>query len=317
MVRHILEALDLSANEIERIIVRASRMEHRFYKDLEGTAVAFIFFEPSTRTRLFELAVKRLGGVTVVFDNAAHSSSANKGEDLNDTLRVLSGQADCIVLRHPDEAIMREAVQYSHVPVINAGDGSHEHPTQGLIDLFTLWEAIHPTQKGPARIPKKKLRVLFWGDNAASRTVRSFASLLAVRGPELGIELEHVGFFGPEPFGAPPADVMEVVRRGCASIEVYPTVPSLTDFDVVYSTRTQKERHDEVGYIEVPLTLELAETLPKHAIIMNPMPRVGILPRELDTDDRTWYFKQSDNGMLVRMALIRHLALNKHLGNGK
>jgi aspartate carbamoyltransferase len=317
MQKHILKSTDLLPEEILRLFMTASRFEKSAYTGLEKFVVALIFHEPSTRTRLFENAVKRLGGQTVVFDNAARSSAGAKGESLSDTIRVLSGQFDCLVVRHPDKDQVREAVAHSLVPVINAGDGDYEHPTQSYIDAYAVWKSLRPLRMGvKPRIEKKKLHVLFWGDVMSSRTVRSFAKLLAVHGEALGIELERVGFFGPTPFGTPPDDILDAVKKVCP-VEVHSEMPtSLAGVDILYATRIQAERHTETA-LPAPLLPELADTMPSHGLIMSPMPRVGTLPPELDSNPRSCYFEQSDDGLFVRMALMHHMANHGQLKNGK
>ncbi len=300
---HIVKATDLSPERLGRIFHRAESMTPDGYENmLRRKRVALLFYQASTRTRLsFDAAVKSLGGTTIVESDMKQFSSVAKGESLEDTIRVVSGYCHAIVLRHGRVGAAADAAKVSRVPIINAGDGNNEHPTQAYLDLFTIWQAIQEK-----RLSHDPLNLLFFGDNANSRTVRSLATLLVSHGPALGIRIGRMGFYGPPGFGIPPADVSATLGTSC-ELSLYERPASLTDTDIVYVTRPQVEHHQGKKLAVVPFTPLLAGVLPPHALIMHPLPRTSELPVELDQDPRAWYFKQSDNGMLVRMALLWHL----------
>jgi len=271
--------------------------------------LATVFYEPSTRTRLsFESAMHGLGGRIISVENAKTSSSDKKGETLEDAVRVIAGNCDVIVLRHPEAGAAYRAAQVSSVPVINAGDGANQHPTQALLDLFTIWEAV---QKGD--LPTKDLRLFFYGDNEKSRTVHSLCRLVATHARSLGIDIRNVVFGGTRSTNS---DVMSGLYAELANAAIYSEsigTRIMPHTDIVYLTRLQKERYpdgDETpagpGEAEV-FTLEHAQLLPQKAIIMHPLPRVDELGTDVDTDHRAWYFKQAANGRPVRMALLERI----------
>ncbi len=264
--------------------------------------VALLFYQASTRTRLsFEASVDALGGRKLTMSDMEQFSSEVKGESFEDTIRVVSGYCHAIVLRHPHAGAAAKAAAVSRVPIINAGDGNNEHPTQAYLDLFTIWQALNED-----RLPDKPLNILFFGDNKNSRTVRSLATLLVSHGPALGIQVGRMHFGGPVGYGTPPNDVIEAIRTSC-DFSLSSAPQSLSDTDIVYVTRPQKEYHGDTKIEVIPFTPELAALLPAQAIIMHPLPRTTELPVELDNDPRAVYFRQSDNGMLIRMALLWHL----------
>ncbi len=326
-MRHLVSVDDLSLDEIREIFERAKT----FSSDLgawshlcPGLISASLFYEPSTRTRLsFESAMQRLGGGVLTAAEMG-TSSASKGESLADTVRVVTGYADLIVLRHQSEGAARLAVQYSGVPVINAGDGSHEHPTQTLCDLYTLW-----IERG--RI--EGLDVLIAGDLRYSRTIHSFVFALARFGanivcvPHRGLELPpYVVQRLREEYGAEPmrADVSRLGKLAAESDVAYLTpqkphqLSLFTDakgmrvdhVDAVYMTRPQTERHGEGANVERYLQLGQssleAESL-RDAVVMHPLPRRDEISSELDTDPRGIYFKQASRGVPLRMAILAAL----------
>lgn len=301
-MRHIVSAADLSVEELALLFERARKLERTprgsYLPTLGGALVALCFYEPSTRTFLsFSSAVKRLGGSTIETADAKAFSSAVKGETLEDSIRVISDYADLIVLRHPESGAAARAAGISLVPVVNAGDGGNEHPTQAFLDLYTIWNAV---QEG--RLPDNGLRFLFWGDNRHSRTVRSLVKLLASHGEALGIPVREVIFTGPPGFAGMSENI-----EGIRSITITDYRPTL-DADVVYITRPQKERHPQGLEPEKwGFTARMVEELPPHAIVMHPLPRNDELPTEVDEDERAWYFKQAHSGLFVRMALLEYL----------
>jgi len=326
--RHLVSIDDLSLEEIRELFQWADRFaaDPRAWSHLcPGRISASLFFEPSTRTRLsFESAMLRLGG-GVVTAAEMNASSASKGESLADTVRVVGGgYADVILLRHPSEGAARLAAQYSPVPVVNAGDGSHEHPTQTLCDLYNLH-----VERGKI----EGLDVVLAGDLKYSRTVHSFAYALARFGanivcvPQPGFEMpEYVvqrlrGELGVEPVRA---DARRLGRLASRSDAVYLTpqkphqLSLFTDakgwevrhVDAVYMTRPQTERY-AIGegaedYFRLEKTSMAAESL-RDAVVMHPLPRRDEISAEIDEDPRSTYFRQASRGVPIRMAILSML----------
>src|SRR5215472_11808826 len=297
-LRHVLESQQFSRSLLEELFERADAMRADPYRAagrLQGRIMAALFYEPSTRTRLsFESAMLRLGGRTMGTDNAREFSSAAKGETLEDTIRIVAGYADAIVLRHGEEGAARRAALVSDVPVINAGDGRGQHPTQSLLDLYTIRDEL-------SRLDG--VRVAMVGDLANGRTARSLAYLLTkFRGVE-------VWFVAP-PQVAMGRDIKEQLdEHGVSWHETDDLDAVLPVVDVVYQTRIQKERFaDEAAYralkgVYVIDTEEMARLRPD-AIVMHPLPRLDEIAPEVDADPRAAYFRQARNGVQVRMALL-------------
>jgi len=324
-IRHLVSVDDLATGEILELFQRAKNYatDLRAWSDVcRGRILASLFYEPSTRTRLsFESAMQRLGGGVLTAAEMS-SSSAAKGESLADTVRVVSGAyADLIVLRHPSEGSARLAAEFSNVPVVNAGDGSHEHPTQTLCDLYTLW-----IEKGRL----EGLDVVLAGDLRYSRTIHSFVYALARFGanivcvPHRGLELpEYVVRRLREEYGAEPvrADATDLGDLSHESDAVYltPNKPHqlslFTDsrglrvdrVDAVYMTRAQTERHADAdmsaSYMRLSQSAMSAAPL-REAIVMHPLPRRDEIAAELDDDPRSRYFTQASRGVPVRMAIL-------------
>ena len=312
-MHHIVSATDLATDDVRRVFARANRYSEasrQSYDTLRGKIVAHAFEEPSTRTwTSFIAATLRLGGDVLPIPDAGVFSSFAKGESHEDTARILSANCDLIVMRLKESGGAARFAKASLVPFINAGDGENEHPTQALLDLFTIWEA-----KKARQMPETPLNILFFGDNAKSRTVRSLALLLARDAERVGIELGDIEFGGINSHGEPPKDVIEALSKHLRRGRVYgPELPVSTLFgqaDVVYLTRTQKERYRDGeldGDKPFVFTLIHAAMMPRHGIIMHPLPRAGELSPEVDTDPRAWYFRQASNGLYIRMALLELL----------
>ncbi len=266
---------------------------------LAGRIMATLFYEPSTRTRLsFEAAMMRLGGQVITTENAREFSSVAKGETLEDTVRVVGCYADVLVIRHYESGAARRAAAYSPVPIINAGDGPGQHPTQALLDLFTIQAELGHIDG---------LRVAMVGDLAYGRTVRSLCYLLA-----LYQDIELI-FVAPPPV-AMREDIKDHLRgRGVPFREEQDLRAVLPNCDVVYQTRIQKERfadrpgdYDAVRGIYI-IDQEAMSLLPRDAIVMHPLPRVDEIQPEVDDDRRAAYFRQVANGVFVRMALLKSL----------
>ena len=297
-LRHLTGPGALDRPMIEHLLERAAVFEQgaeiadgRLHERLLAT----VFYEPSTRTRFsFEAAMYRLGGQVLSAENATRGSSAAKGESLEDAIRVIGGYADAIVLRHPEVGSAERAASVATVPVINAGDGTGHHPTQALLDLYTI-------KKELGRLDH--LRIGLAGDLRNGRTVRSLAVLLS-RFP--GNELVLI---------SPPAlrmgediiDSLEQAQQAATVTDDFAgAVPGL---DVLYQTRIQAERFDSPEEYErhrgvYVVTSDVMRRLPGYAIVMHPLPRVGEIDPLVDADPRAAYFRQARNGLWVRMAVL-------------
>lgn len=312
MLRHVVTVRDFTPSFLDSVFrsAAASKRQHAgrgrgarvrwspHWNALRDHVMISLFYEASTRTRhSFEAAMARLGGKVVTTENAAEFSSAIKGETLEDSIRIESGYGDVIVLRHTEKGAAARAAAVSDVPVINAGDGDGEHPTQALLDLFTIAERF------PGR---RDLRVTFVGDLLKGRTVHSLAYLAAM------LEGTSAGFAGTVNFVAPeimqiPETIQELVRDSGLPVVLHDGLsPSLiADSDVVYMTRTQSERHDVAGGGDsYALTEPLASALHEDAIVLHPMPRNRELPEAIDRLPQARYFEQARNGLFVRMAVL-------------
>lgn len=295
---HVIESQQFSRPLLDEIFARADEMKrepHRFAGRLQGQIMAALFYEPSTRTRLsFEAAMLRLGGRTMGTDNAREFSSAAKGETLEDSIRIVSGYADVIVLRHFEEGAARRAAAVSDVPVINGGDGKGQHPTQALLDLYTIRHEL-------GRIDG--LKVAMVGDLANGRTVRSLSYLLSKYR-----QIEVV-------FVAPPEVAMRqdikdhLDEHGVAWAESNDLDRVLASVDVVYQTRIQKERFEDLAEYERVKDVFRIDgrsmgIMKPGAVVMHPLPRVDEIGPEVDSDPRAAYFRQARNGLHIRMALL-------------
>jgi len=300
-VRHVIESQQFSRPLLEELFARAEEIKrepHRFMGRLAGQVMAALFYEPSTRTRLsFEAAMLRLGGQTMGTDNARESSSAAKGETLEDTIRIVSGYADVIVLRHSEEGAAQRAAGVSDVPIINAGDGPGQHPTQALLDLFTIRAEL-------AKIDG--VRVAMVGDLANGRTVRSLAYLLS--------KFNDIKLW----FVAPPQASMRDDLKAHLDEHHVPYTETqdldavLPEVDVVYMTRIQKERFTDPAVYEAVkgiyrIDKNAMARMRKYGVLMHPLPRVDEISPEVDDDPRSAYFRQARNGLHIRMALLDRL----------
>jgi aspartate carbamoyltransferase len=260
---------------------------------LKGKILANLFYEPSTRTSSsFTAAMERLGGSLIPINEVKYSS-VSKGESLPDTVRSLQCYADVIVLRHPEVGASARAAKYAHKPIINAGDGVGEHPTQALLDLFTIIEEL-------GRVDG--LTVTMLGDLKYGRTVHSLARLLSL----YDVRLNYVS---PDILRMPPEIVDELEEKGMPQQEHDSLGEPLPLSDVLYVTRVQKERFESVqAYEQVKgsyeITPEIMQQAKDEMILMHPLPRVGEISMEMDDDPRAAYFRQMEYGMYVRMALL-------------
>ena len=308
-MRHLIDIMDLTVDEIDSLIDTANDIiadPAKYRSACVGKKLATLFFEPSTRTRLsFEAAMLDLGGSTLGFSEA-QSSSASKGESVSDTVRVVSCYSDIIARRHPKEGAPLVASMHSEVPVINAGDGGHNHPTQTLTDLLTIKREL-------GRL--SDLTVCFCGDLKFGRTVHSLISALSRYS---GIKLVLVS---PDELKLPGYIKKEVIEKnGMEYTETADLVSAMPDIDVLYMTRVQKERFfNEDDYLRLRdsyiLTPDKLEYAKKTLKILHPLPRVNEISTKIDDDERACYFKQVKNGKFIRMALILMLlseAENEH-----
>ncbi len=300
-MRHLIDSLDLSVAETQEILDLADRIAAdpaAYAHCADGKILATLFYEPSTRTRLsFETAMLNLGGRTLGFAGV-EQCSATKGETVADTARVVSCYADIIAMRHPKEGAPLRASMYSRIPVINAGDGGHNHPTQTLIDLLTIRQ-----RKGHL----DHLKIGFCGDLKFGRTVHSLVNSL-VRYP--GNEFY---FISPEELKVPDYLVEDTLKPANAPYhEVTSLEDTLPELDVLYMTRVQKERFfNEEDYIRLKdiyiLDQEKLNLAKADMPVLHPLPRVDEIAPEVDADPRAAYFQQVLNGKFIRMALILSL----------
>lgn len=292
-MRHLLSVDDLQATDVEIILQNASRIHpnvKNFGLNLSGKILATLFFEPSTRTKLsFKTAMYKLGGQVI---DLPSNSSQEKGESEADTIKTISQYVNAIVIRHPQEGIMEELVKHSDVPMINAGDGAGEHPTQALLDLYTI------RQYKPN---KDHLTIMFTGDIYYSRTIKSLLKLMTKVGHN-NLKLYFTNKINWDSYNLQPRGVVYNIIEE-SEIDKY-----IEEVDVLYMTRPQKERWgsnpSQASFI---LTKDLLYKMKADAIIMHPLPRNEELPGEIDENYRAKYFQQAKNGLYVRMALLRHM----------
>ena len=297
-MRHLISPLDFSVDELDRLLDLANDIEkypNKYAHACEGKKLATCFYEPSTRTRLsFEAAMLNLGGSVLGFASA-DSSSASKGESVSDTIRVISCYADICAMRHPKEGAPLVASQKSRIPVINAGDGGHQHPTQTLADLLTI-----RSLKGRL----DNMTIGLCGDLKFGRTVHSLISAL-IRYPGIKFVL-----ISPEELRIPSYIREDVLRaNNIPFTEVERLEDAIPQLDVLYMTRVQKERFfNEEDYVRLKdfyiLTKAKMELAPEDMIVLHPLPRVNEISVEVDDDPRAVYFKQAQYAVYVRMALI-------------
>ena len=297
-MRHLMSPLDLSVEELDKLLTLATDIEknpQKYAHACEGKKLATCFYEPSTRTRLsFEAAMLNLGGSVLGFASA-DSSSASKGESVSDTIRVISCYADIGAMRHPKEGAPLVASQKSRIPVINAGDGGHQHPTQTLTDLLTI-----RSLKGRL----DNLTIGLCGDLKFGRTVHSLIHAL-IRYPGIKFIL-----ISPEELRVPSYIREDVLKKNNIPFqEVERLEDAIGDLDILYMTRVQRERFfNEEDYIRMKdfyiLNKAKMELAKDDMIVMHPLPRVNEISVEVDDDPRAAYFKQVQYGVYVRMALI-------------
>lgn len=297
MPRHLLNPLDFTVEELDNLFDVAVDIEKnpaKYAKVCEGKKLATCFYEPSTRTRLsFEAAMMNLGGNVLGFSDAG-SSSASKGESVSDTIRVISCYADICAIRHPKEGAAYVAASKSLIPVINAGDGGHQHPTQTLTDLLTIRNL-----KG--RLGSYTIGLC--GDLKFGRTVHSLINALT------RYDRVNFVFISPEELKVPDYITEMLNEKGIAYKEVIRLEDVIGELDILYMTRVQRERFfNEEDYVRLKdfyiLTKEKMDMAKKDMMVLHPLPRVNEISVEIDDDPRAAYFKQAQYGVYVRMALI-------------
>ncbi len=288
---------DLTREEVDFFIEESEKLRTERTKDLDGIIVASLFFEPSTRTRLsFESAVHRLGGRLITVANAS-STSMKKGEALNDTIRVIEKYTDIIVMRHPKEGSAAEAIQHTKKPFLNGGDGANQHPTQALLDMYTI-------QRECGGIDGKTIG--FVGDLKFGRTVHSLLYLLAL------YDVKKILFISPTQLKIPNYYLDMLKEKGIEYMEDSELNKHVPEMDILYMTRIQQERFENLeeyyflkgSYI---LTSDVVRLGKPEMRVMHPLPRVDEITIEVDGMDQAAYFRQSENGIYMRMALLKTL----------
>lgn len=298
-LRHVISASQFDKKTIQHIFTFADNVQikNTYSAYLKGKIMATLFYEPSTRTRLsFESSMLRLGGGVISTESAAEFSSAAKGETLEDTIRVVNAFSDVIVLRHFAAGASEIAQKYSKVSIINAGDGNGEHPTQALLDLFTIF----------SKFSEKDITIAMVGDLLNGRTIHSLSVLLALY-PK--IKLIYVS---PQALVIPKSLKLFLNNKKIKFSETHDLDTALKNADVIYQTRIQKERFkNETDYIKFKglyiLDKNSLKQLKTKAIIMHPLPRINEITSDVDRDPRAIYFEQVQNGLYVRMALLLYL----------
>ncbi len=302
-MKHIIDENQFDISSISDLIHSAqSIIKGKPKKKLKNKVMATLFYEPSTRTRLsFESAMFRLGGKVISTENASQFSSAIKGESLEDTIKVVSSYSDVIVLRHFDKDASFRASEVSSVPVINAGSGNGSHPTQSLLDVLTIFDEMKTGGESHYQTLNKlsKLHYCFVGDLLHSRTIKSLVKLLINV-----FSVKNFTFIGE----SLDDDILELMQKKSVEFTLYKSFYDLNfeSIDVFYLTRLQKERR--IILIDIPVfEPKFLNLMKKEAIIMHPLPRTNELPIEIDQDPRAVYFKQAENGLYLRMALLSNI----------
>ncbi|SJN57724.1 aspartate carbamoyltransferase [Vibrio ruber] len=302
--KHIISISELTRNELELIVNTAGQLKATPQPELiRNKVIASCFFEPSTRTRLsFETAIQRIGGNVIGFDNGGNTSLAKKGETLADSVQIISSYVDAFVMRHPQEGAARLASEFSNgVPVINAGDGANQHPTQTLLDLFTITE----TQ---GRLDG--INIAFVGDLKYGRTVHSLTQALAK------FNNNRFFFIAPDAL-AMPDYILEELEEAGHEYSLHTDIESvIPQVDILYMTRVQKERFDESEYAHIRsayiLSAAQLQDAKENMKVLHPLPRVDEITTDVDQTPHAYFFQQAENGVYAREALLA-LVLNETL----
>ena len=295
-MKGLIKAEQLTREKIEELCNLADDIHanpRKYAQALSGKIIATIFYEPSTRTRLsFESAILRLGAQVISTEDARGNSSVKKGEILTDTIRIVGGYADAIVIRHSDEDSAEVAARVSKVPIINAGSGKSEHPTQALLDIYTLKKC-----KGSI----DGISVAFLGDLKYGRTSHSLIKLLAL------YENVTVYTLASEELALPQEYIEHLRERGVRFMAARSFLDLPHDLDAFYQTRVQLERGVGESYHAYELTSEIMREFSEETIILHPLPRNDEISLDLDDDVRAKFFEQAENGLYARMALLCHV----------
>lgn len=296
-MKHLISISDFSKEEYLKLITLAAEFEKTPPADLlKGKVIAVLFFEPSTRTRLsFETAIQRLGGSVIGFTDAS-TSSVQKGESLKDTIMTVARYADLIIMRHPVEGSARYASEVSHVPIINAGDGANQHPTQCLLDLYSI-------KKTQGRLDN--LHIAFVGDLKYGRTVHS--NVIALTHFQTTFHL-----VSPVELKLPSAVKMYIKDKQLTYYQYTDITEAIPFADIIYMTRIQRERFsDPMEYEKVKnsyiLTKEMLQNAKQNLKVLHPLPRVNEIDTSVDDCPQAYYFDQAENGVYMRMALIAYI----------
>lgn len=293
-MKHVLSAKQYNRESLEELFKLTDDIKNnpqKYSKKLDGKIVAVMFYEPSTRTRMsFQTAVLKLGGQVIATENAASNSSGRKGESLQDTVKILQGYADAIVIRHSSENMPEEASKVAKVPILNGGAGKGEHPTQALLDVYTIREY---------RGTVDNLKIAILGDLLNGRTIHSLLRLVSL--------YHNVEVYGlsKDCFALPQEYIDMLAERGieykkCNSFDDIPK-----DVDVLYHTRIQSERFEgDFGREEYIINKETLNKFSNHTIVLHPLPRNEEISTDIDDDPRAMYFKQAHNGLYIRMGLF-------------
>jgi len=299
-LKHLIESQQMDLNTIFDLFKNADELRNSVKKPLKNKILATLFYEPSTRTRLsFESAMLRLGGKVIGTENAREFSSAIKGESLEDTMRIISAYSDIIVIRHFEEGSAKKAASVSLVPVINGGDGQGQHPTQALLDLYTIWKELGKIEG---------ITIAMIGDLKHGRTVRSLCYLLGK------FQNIKIIFVAPKHLSIK-NDIKDYLKRHTIPFEEQTELDKyLPQVDVVYMTRIQKERmsNEESKNVQevYNITKENLKLLKEGARLLHPLPHVEEIKLPIgieQTDKRVAYFRQAENGLYIRMALLSYL----------
>jgi aspartate carbamoyltransferase catalytic subunit len=296
--KDLISITDYSKDDYKRILELAADFERNPNQPLlQGKVVATLFFEPSTRTRLsFETAINRLGGRIIGFSDAG-SSSVSKGESLHDTIQMVSNYADLIVMRHPLEGSSRYASEVSKVPVINAGDGANQHPTQTLLDMYSILKT---------QVTLDNINICMVGDLKYGRTVHSLLMAMS--------EFENpvFNFIAPDELAMPEEYKLFLKEKGIKYYEHTEINENINYADIVYMTRVQKERFmDPIEYEKVKnvyiLRNNMLANTKANMRILHPLPRVNEIHTDVDSNEKAYYFEQARNGVFTRQAIIAHI----------
>ena len=302
-MRHCIESQQFSKELLIELFNKADELRISNGKILDGKILASLFYEPSTRTRLsFESAMLRLGGGVIGTENASEFSSAIKGESLEDTIRVISNYCDCIVIRHNEEGAAKKASEISKVPIINAGDGKGQHPTQALLDIYTIYREMGKIDG---------LKIAMVGDLTNGRTVRSLCYLLG------RFNVAEIIFVSPDNLKMKDDIKKYLSEHEIKFSEEYDLNKILGEVDVIYMTRIQKERISKEDYEKANgkfiINNENFNLIKQKSRVMHPLPHVDEIELPItieNSDERVAYFRQAENGLYIRMALL-DLLINK------